>query len=164
MVHVLNCRRTLILRTGAHLQFKRMSCTISNLIHVIICVGCGENYTGHAADIVRQRMTVHRQQIREPKYQCSLVSEHIRNCGVNKYQNFTLIPFYKLKYETTEQERETKKTYLFITVKPFFNFWTGIYVNGSLYVYCFHTKYQCVIRYFCFPYLFSSVKITNVDL
>ena len=65
-------------------------------------------------------MTVHRQQIREPKYQCTLVSEHIRNYGVNKYQNFTLIPFYKLKYETTEQELETKKPYLFITVKPFF--------------------------------------------
>ena len=43
-----------------------MSCTSSNLIYVIICVGWGENYIGQTGDTLRHRMTVHRQPIREP--------------------------------------------------------------------------------------------------
>nr|XP_022299146.1 uncharacterized protein LOC111107980 [Crassostrea virginica] len=98
-----------------------MSCTSSNLIYVIICAGCGENYIGQTGDTLRHRMTVHRQQIREPKYQCTLVSEHIRNCAVNKNPNFTIIPFYKFKCETTEQERETKEKLFIHKYKPVLN-------------------------------------------
>ena len=98
-----------------------MSCTSSNLIYVIICAGCGENYIGQTGDTLRHRMTVHRQQIREPKYQCTLVSEHIKNCVVNTTPNFTIIPFYKFKCETTEQERETKEKIFFHKYKPILN-------------------------------------------
>lgn len=31
---------------------------------------------------------------REPKYQCTPVSEHIRNCAKNKSPNFSVFPFF----------------------------------------------------------------------
>ena len=83
---------------GSDLQFKNgskftvktsMSCTSSNLFYVIICAGCGENSFGQKGDTFRHRVTVHRQQIREPKFHCTLVSELIRNCRVNKNPNLS---------------------------------------------------------------------------
>ena len=98
-----------------------MSCTSSNLINVIICAGCGENYIGQTADTLTHRVTVYKQQIREPKYQCTSVSDHIRNCAVNKNPNFTIIPSYKFKCETTEQEHEIKEQLFIQKYKPVLN-------------------------------------------
>jgi hypothetical protein len=54
-------------------------------------------------------VTVHRQQIREPKYQCTFASEHIRNCAANIHPNFSISPIYKFYKATTEKERKTKE-------------------------------------------------------
>lgn len=96
-------------------------CTSSNLIYVIRCAGCGENYIGQTGDTLRHRMTVHRQQIREPKYQCTSVSEHIRNCARNKSPNFTIFPFYKFLRDTTEKEREAKEKLFINKYRPVLN-------------------------------------------
>lgn len=53
-----------------------------------------ENYIGQTRDTFRHRMTVHRQQFREPKYQCTPVSEHIRNCAQKKV---LILPFSPLQ-------------------------------------------------------------------
>lgn len=65
---------------------------------------------------------MHRLQIKEPKYLNNLVSEHIRNCALNNNPNFSVIPFYRLICETTEQERVKKKENYFIhKQKPVLN-------------------------------------------
>ena len=43
-----------------------MDCSSNNLLYVITCQGCGENYIGQTGNETRKRMTVHRQQIRDP--------------------------------------------------------------------------------------------------
>ncbi|CAH3178618.1 unnamed protein product, partial [Porites evermanni] len=43
-----------------------MNCTSTNLIYVITCAGCGHNYIGETGDVLRNRVTVHKQQIRDP--------------------------------------------------------------------------------------------------
>ena len=43
-----------------------MDCSSKNLLYVITCQGCWENYIGQTGNEMRKRMTVHRQQIRDP--------------------------------------------------------------------------------------------------
>ena len=43
-----------------------MNCTSTNLVYVITCAGCGQNYIGETGDVLRNRVTVHKQQIRDP--------------------------------------------------------------------------------------------------
>ena len=74
-----------------------MPCTSSNQFMLSSVLLAVKIILGKQETPLRHRMTVHRQQIREPKYQCILVSEHIRNYGVNKNPNLTVIPFYKFK-------------------------------------------------------------------
>ena len=76
---------------------------------------------------------------------------NILETGVNKNPNFTVIPFYKFKCEITEQERETKEKIFFHKYKPILNAGHEQLHLNSFYVYCFHTEYFCVIRYFYFP-------------
>ena len=111
-----------VFKNGSKFTVKSsMTCVSSNLIYVITCAGCGENYIGQTGDTLRHRMTVHRQQIREPKYQCTHVSEHIRNCAKNVSPNFTVFPFYKFHKDTTEKERETKEKLFIQKYKPLLN-------------------------------------------
>lgn len=98
-----------------------ISCTSSNLIYAITCSGCGENYIGQTGDTLRHRMTVHRQHIREPKYQCIPVSEHISRCASNKTPNFKVFPLYKFYKKTVEKERETKEKLFILKYKPLLN-------------------------------------------
>lgn len=83
------CATCPYLQEGHQFEFKNgrnfnihssITCESSHLIYVITCAGCGENYIGQTGDTLRHRMTVHRQQIRETKYQCTAVSGHLRNC------------------------------------------------------------------------------------
>ena len=87
----------------------RLTCTSENLIYVMTCRGCRENYIGQTGDTLPHRMTVHKQQIREPKYQCTSVSGHIRNCAKNLFPNFYIFPLYKFYGKSTEKERENNK-------------------------------------------------------
>lgn len=68
-----------------------ITCESSNLIYVITCSGCGEHYIGQTGDTLRHRMTVHRQQIRETKYQCTAVSGHLRNCAKTLFRNLQCV-------------------------------------------------------------------------
>ena len=43
-----------------------MNCKSKNLMFCITCPGCGENYVGQTSLPLRERVTLHRQHIREP--------------------------------------------------------------------------------------------------
>ena len=59
-----------------------MNCTSTNLIYVITCAGCGHNDIGETGDVLRNRVTVHKQQIRDPHTRMLGVSKHIEKSGI----------------------------------------------------------------------------------
>lgn len=104
----LTVRSTFHFKTGSDFSIKTsMSCTSSNLIYVIRCVGCGENI------LVRQKT---HWDTGWPYTD----SDHLRNCAKNKNPNLTVFPFYKFLRNTTEKEREAKKMFI-IKYKPVLN-------------------------------------------
>ena len=94
-----------------------MSCTTKNLIYVITCTGCGEFYIGQTGTTLRDRVRVHKQQIKEPKYRQIGVSEHLDICGKT---NFTIFPFYKV-FSDSKTVREERETYFQNRFKPSLN-------------------------------------------
>ncbi len=58
-----------------------MSCNARNLIYVMRCRGCNQEYIGETGDFLRKRVTVHNQQIRDPSTRMLKVSAHIDYCA-----------------------------------------------------------------------------------
>ena len=58
-----------------------MNCASTNRSYVITCAGCGHNYIGETGDVLRNRMIVHKQRIRDPHTRMLGVSKHIDECA-----------------------------------------------------------------------------------
>ena len=99
---------------------QEMNCTSTNLIYCIICAGCNEKYIGQTGDTLRNRVTVHRQQIKHKETRKLGMSEHISLCAKNKAPNFFIIPFYKLMTDN-EDLRKNKEKYFIDRFKPSLN-------------------------------------------
>ena len=88
----------IVKETSYRFQLKSsMSCNSCNLIYVLICSGCNEEYIGETGDgetKLRDRVRVHRQHIKDTKYQMLKVEEHIRVCGKGQFKIF---PFLQMK-------------------------------------------------------------------
>ena len=55
-------------RCGTNFKIhEHMSCDVKNVVYIMICRGCGEEYIGETGNLLRQRVTVHNQQIRDPR-------------------------------------------------------------------------------------------------
>ena len=70
------------------------SCSSYNLLYIIICLTCGEEYTGETGigkTKLRDRVRVYRQHIRQPEYQKLKVEEHLRTCGKGIFKIFPLL-------------------------------------------------------------------------
>ena len=118
------CKCCDLLETGSTIQFPNSSgikyfnvkhninCLSSNLIYKLQCCGCNQFYIGQTGDILRHRMTVHRQQITNSHYSFLRVSKHIAQCGLN---NFTVAPFYLLPPNSNRIDREAKEK-MFISI------------------------------------------------
>ncbi|MCG7879609.1 MAG: GIY-YIG nuclease family protein [Candidatus Thiodiazotropha endolucinida] len=99
---------------------ENMSCDVKNVVYVMKCRGCGEEYIGETGNLLRQRVTIHNQQIRDPKTRMIKVSEHIANCAHDLNPKYNIFPFYKMYSESTTLRRAKEK--LFInTLKPKLN-------------------------------------------
>ena len=62
-----------------------LNCESSNLIYVVICQGCKEEYTGETGCLKEERINIYRQHKRQPQYQQLAVEEHLRTCGGGKF-------------------------------------------------------------------------------
>ena len=70
------------------------SCDSYNLLYIIICPTCGEEYTGETGigkTKLRDRVRVYRQRIRQPEYQKLKVEEHLKTCGKGTFKIFPLL-------------------------------------------------------------------------
>ena len=71
----------------------RFTCDSFNLIYVVICGTCKEEYireTGQGKAKLRGRVSVYYQHIRQPQYQQLKVEGHLRVCGSGE---FWIFPF-----------------------------------------------------------------------
>ena len=98
-----NCGVCAYLTEGSEFHFKdgtrfeiknNFTCASGNLIYVITCKGCRENYIGQTGTTLRFRMTVHRQQIRDSSTRKITLSEHIDMCAGSSLPNFNIFPIY----------------------------------------------------------------------
>ena len=53
------------------------NCESRNLIYVVICQGCKEEYIDETGSLVKERISVYRQHKRQPQYQQITVEEHL---------------------------------------------------------------------------------------
>lgn len=96
---------------------ENMNCKSGNLIYCIQCSNCSEIYIGQTGNILTQRMTIHRQQIREPRYRKIPLSKHLDECGCGVFKIF---PFYKL-HSSDSTLRDIKENNFIKKFKPFLN-------------------------------------------
>ena len=72
----------------------RFICHSFNLIYVVICGTCKEEYigeTGEAKTKLRDRVRMYRQHIRQPQYKQSKVKGYLRVCGKGDFRIFPLL-------------------------------------------------------------------------
>ena len=89
-----------------------MSCDSSNLIYVIICPTCGEEYIGETGlnnTKLRDRVRVYRQHIRDPRYQVLKVEGHLRTCGGGKFKIF---PFLQIRSNDTDLRKAYEANFI----------------------------------------------------
>ena len=121
--------------TGNAFTFKRsqrpftvkasMTCGTENLLYVLQCQGCLENYIGQTSDTLRARIRVHKQQINTPEYRKIAVSKHIAECAEDQNIQFRVFPFYKIM-QADKTFRDVKEQAFIRTFKPFLNSLTYI--------------------------------------
>jgi len=87
-----------------------MSCDVKNVVYVIICKGCREEYVGETNDL-RKRMSVHRNHIRDPSHRVLRVSAHIDNC-CDREPKFYVFPLYKMNTDEIGPRRNKEKEYI----------------------------------------------------
>ena len=93
------------------------NCESSNLIYVVICQGCKEEYIGETGCLVKEQIKIYRHHIRQPKYQQLLVEENLRTCRDRK---FHLFPFFKISQEN-KSLRKSYEDYFIDKFKPSVN-------------------------------------------
>ena len=96
-----------------------MSCEVINLIYVMRFAGCDLEYIGETGDL-RKRVTVHNQQIRDPRVRVLKVSAHIDVCACSCTPKYHILPFYKMNKQSALVRRE-KETYFIQKFKPALN-------------------------------------------
>ena len=95
-----------------------MSCDVKNVIYVITCRGCGENYIGETTNL-RHRTTVHNQQIRDPGTREIPLSVHLDTCS-NADPKYFIFPFYKMP-NMDSSRRKLKEAHFIKVFKPKLN-------------------------------------------
>lgn len=94
-----------------------MNCKSENLIYCIQCTNCNKSYIGQTSNALKQRMKVHRQQIRDPQYRKIPLSQHLDTCSGGLFKIF---PFYKMK-TSSDVLREIKEKNFIRKFKPILN-------------------------------------------
>ena len=93
-----------------------MSCHVKNLNYVMRCAGCGLEYIGETGDL-RKTVTVHNQQIRDPRVRVLEVCAHIDACASSCTPKYHILPFYKMSKRSALSRRD-KEAYFIQKYEP----------------------------------------------
>ena len=122
-----NCICCNYISEGTEINFKhcatpfkirsRFDCNSSNLIYLLKCKGCNEEYIGQTGRTLKERVVLYRQHINTPEYGTIFVEKHLRTCG-NK--EFSISPFFQLK-SNEKNNRENHEQKFISQFKPSLN-------------------------------------------
>ena len=122
-----NCVSCLCLLQASLCKFKQINktflltnsfnCESSNLIYVVICQECKEEYIGETRCVVKERINIYRKHIRQPKCQQLAVEEHLRTYVDGRFHMF---PFSKVIQEYASL-RKSYEDYFIDKFKPLLN-------------------------------------------
>jgi hypothetical protein len=75
---------------------KIISCVSSNLIYILFCNNCFQFYVGETKNMLRLRVTLHRQHFNTHYGDNNPLAQHINNCQTqfNRHPKFKIYPFY----------------------------------------------------------------------
>lgn len=96
---------------------ENLNCKSKNLIYIITCSTCKENYIGQTGNSICERIRIHRQQIQNPNTRMIPLSEHLDVCG---HGNFKVFPFYKMN-DSDVNNRLLKEKHFMKIFKPKLN-------------------------------------------
>ena len=77
-----------------------MNCKTKNVLYIITCQGCSEQYVGMTNDSLNARVRVRKQHINHPCYRKLGDSKHIDDCS-DKDIKFLITHFFKLSDSTS---------------------------------------------------------------
>ena len=97
-------------------HYLKLSSAVKNLIYVIQCAGCGLEFIGETSDL-QKRVTVHNQQIRDPRVRVLKVSTHIDACASSFIPKYHILLFYKMNKPSALARRD-KEAYFIQKFKP----------------------------------------------
>ena len=92
------------------------NCKTKNLIYVVICQGCKDEYFGETSCLVKERINVYRQHVSQPKYPEIQEKEHFRLCSDREFQG---LPFLQMNQEN-KLLRKTCENYFIDYFKPLY--------------------------------------------
>ena len=93
-----------------------MDCNVQNVIYVLLCNGCKEFYIGQTGDKLRNRRTVHEQQMRDPSVRQMPLSTYLDQCSKSE-PKFSIFPFYKM-HNNDVSARLCKEKYFISVLNP----------------------------------------------
>ena len=70
-------------------------CDVKNVLYIIRCLGCNEYYIGQTGGKLRERRTIHAQQIRDPSTRKIPLSAHLDTCSKSN-PKFIMFPIVKI--------------------------------------------------------------------
>ena len=79
---------------------KHLNCKSKNVLYIITCNGCQEQYVGMTNNQLKTRMTLHRQHIDHPIYRKLGVSQHLDECSKLEIK-YSVTPFFKIPESRT---------------------------------------------------------------
>ena len=89
----------------------RFTCDSFNLIYVVVCETCKEEYiggTGEGKSKLRDRVRVYRQHVRQLQYQQLKVEGHLRVCGNGE---FWIFPSLQMRSQDTNLRQSYEKRF-----------------------------------------------------
>ena len=88
------------------------NCETLNLIYVIICSGCKKEYIGQTGGQLKERLSIYRQQIRQPEYEKIEVKRYLWTCAKEIFKMFS---FFKMR----ENNKILRECYVDHFIKKF---------------------------------------------
>ena len=90
------------------------NCKTPNLRYIIVCSGCNKEYIGQTRGQLKERLSIYREDIRQPECEKIGVERHLRTCA--KWI-FKIFPFFKMK-ENNKILRECYEDHFIKKFKP----------------------------------------------
>ena len=87
----------------------RFNCDSTNLIYLLICNGCGEEYIGETSRTLRERVSLYKSRIGDPNLGTIFVEKYVRSCGK---EQFSISPFYQMRNNNLNTRRAHESAFI----------------------------------------------------